>query len=122
MLPIYMLWVGVIVLMIRLLVKLRRKSATPVQLRAQNEQVLYIGSFAFLLGLLGHIVALFDAFKILETMEKVSQQFILEGLWISLLAPVYGFILFSVSSVFWFFVNHHLKGKTDPGIRTNAKA
>lgn len=101
MLPIFVLWIMALGLILHTLIYLNM-SSTKIYLKMQKDLVFFTGSFAFLLGILGHITALIEAHHTLLTLENVSQEFILEGLAVSLLPPLYGFILFIITILFWF--------------------
>lgn len=109
MLPIYILWVLTLFFILRVIVKRLGNKGNYEEIRTQNRKIILFGSLAFLHGLVGQIIALLDAFKVLEKMEKVSVDFLLEGIWISFLAPIYGLILFLVSLVFHLILLKHSK-------------
>ena len=102
MLPIYAMWIVVIVLTIMLLVKVAvKKEADTKKLR---DVILFLGSFAFLWGMLGQVLGMIQAMGAIERARDISPAIIAGGFKISLLAPVYGFTLFIISYLVWFVV------------------
>ncbi len=107
MLPIYVMWIVVIVLTIMLLVKVAvKKEADTKKLR---DLILFLGSFAFLWGMLGQVLGMIQAMGAIERAGDISPAIIAGGFKISLLAPVYGFTLFIISYLVWFVVRRMAK-------------
>ena len=50
--------------------------------------------FAFVFGIFGQVIGLFDAFKGIEMMGEVSQAILAGGLKVSSYVTIYGFIIF----------------------------
>ncbi|PWE00953.1 MotA/TolQ/ExbB proton channel family protein [Marinilabilia rubra] len=98
---IYLLWLVVIVLIGTFFMK--KGKSNPSELKRLNEGVFFTGSLAFLLGILGQVIGVFEALKALETIKQdVSPAMIAGGLKVSFLAPLYGFALFLISGIVWF--------------------
>ncbi|WP_462318404.1 MotA/TolQ/ExbB proton channel family protein [Marinilabilia sp.] len=105
---IYLLWLAVIVLIGIFFMKKGNKNLSG--LKRLNEGILFTGSLAFLLGILGQVIGIFEALKALETMRNhVSASMIAGGLKVSFLAPFYGFVLFLISGIVWFVFRNRLK-------------
>ena len=102
MIPIFIMWVVVIILAVRFLIQFKKGENSMKQLTRQNEIILFIGSFAFLFGVLGQVIGLFGAFEIIQNVGEMSPSLIAGGLKISSIAPIYGLVLFLVSGVIWF--------------------
>ena len=94
MLPIYVLWVTVIVLSATLFVRILIKKEADT--RKHRDVILFLGSFAFLWVLLGQVLGMIQAMGAIERARDISPDLIAGGFKISLLAPVYGFVLFIV--------------------------
>jgi len=109
MLPIYLMWIAVIFLAIKFLVNYYSTNKDLQKLSKQNSFILFIGSFAFLFGLLGQILGLFQALKFIQMATEISPAIMARGLRVSLIAPIYGFILFLISSIIWFAFRNLLK-------------
>jgi biopolymer transport protein ExbB/TolQ len=105
---IYLLWLAVIVLIGTFFMK--KGNSKLSGLKRLNEGILFTGSLAFLLGILGQVIGIFEALKALETMRHhVSASMIAGGLKVSFLAPFYGFALFLISGIVWFVFRNWLK-------------
>jgi len=102
MLPIYLMWIAVIFLAIKFLVNYYSTNKDLQKLSKQNSFILFIGSFAFLFGLLGQILGLFQALKFIQMATEISPALMAGGLRVSLIAPLYGLVLLVISSVIWF--------------------
>lgn len=102
MVPIFIMWIVVIFMAIRLLVQFKQGNKPIGKLTRQNEIILFVGSFAFLFGVLGQVIGLFNAFGIIEEVEEISPALLAGGLRVSSLAPIYGLVLFLVSGIIWF--------------------
>jgi len=100
MLPIYILWVVVIALNLALLYRLAVKNTGDS--KRMREMILFLGSLAFLWGILGQVTGMIEALACIEAIGDISPALIAGGFKISLLAPVYGFVLFILSFVSWF--------------------
>ncbi|MBN2807376.1 MAG: MotA/TolQ/ExbB proton channel family protein [Prolixibacteraceae bacterium] len=101
MLPIYVLYavnlVLVVILIADYVLKRQRKNAKKL-----SEAILFVGSFAFLLGILGQAVGIIEALDAIEAAGDVSLGLMAGGFKVSMIAPMYGFMLFIVSFVIWF--------------------
>ncbi|PLX11612.1 MAG: hypothetical protein C0597_14780 [Marinilabiliales bacterium] len=102
MLPIYIMWVVVIFLSIKFLVNYFSPEPNIKKLQQQNSTILFIGSFAFLFGLLGQIIGLYYALEAIQAAHDLSPTIMAGGLKVSFIAPLYGFVLLLLSSVVWF--------------------
>lgn len=60
-----------------------------------------IGILAIIIGFLGQMIGLFDAFKVIEYTGSISPGILAGGLKISLITPIYGAIIFLISYIFW---------------------
>ena len=111
MVPIFIMWLAVIIMAIRLIVQLNKGEKPRPKMSKQNEVILFIGSFAFLFGVLGQVIGLFEAFEVIQEIGEISPSLIAGALKVSSIAPIYGMLLFLVSSVFWFIFRYKLKTK-----------
>lgn len=101
MLPIYIMWVIVFALAIVLVFNLY-KGKPSTKTKAISESIMFIGSFAFLIGILAQVIGLMEAMEVIQTIGDISPALIAGGIKVSLLAPVYGFILLIISFFIWF--------------------
>ena len=102
MLPIYIMWIVVIFFSIKFLLNYSSKNKDSKKLAKQNSLIIFIGSFAFLFGLLGQIIGLYGALQAIQAAGDISPALMAGGLRVSFLAPLYGFVLLLISSVIWF--------------------
>ncbi len=109
MLPIYIMWIVVIFFTIKFLLNYFSKNKDLKKLAKQNSLIIFIGSFAFLFGLLGQIIGMYQALVCVQKAGDISPALIAGGLRISLLAPLYGFVLFLISGIIWFIFRNLIK-------------
>jgi biopolymer transport protein ExbB/TolQ len=106
---IYLMWLAVIILVATFWLKKGKTERRP--LVKLNEAILFTGSLAFLTGILGQVVGIFQALTVLETITDISPKLIAAGLRVSFLAPLYGFMLLIISVIIWF-IHRSLIDKT----------
>ncbi len=63
--------------------------------------ILLFGSLAIVTGFLGQAIGLISAFNAIEAAGDISPSLVAGGLKVSMIAPVYGTILFIFSLIFW---------------------
>lgn len=63
------------------------------------EWIKEIGLLALAIGILGQIIGLYSAFKIIEDMGQISQEMMAGGLKVSLITTMYGLIIYIISLV-----------------------
>lgn len=102
MLPIYIMWIVVLFFTIRFLLNYFSENKNTEKLKKQNSTILFVGSFAFLFGIFGQIIGFFQILDFISREGSVAPSIIAGGLKISLLAPLYGFVLLLISSLIWF--------------------
>ena len=77
----------------------------------ENRQVIWLGYIkslgllAFVLGMLGQFIGVFDAFKAIESGMDISPALLAGGLRVSSITSIYGMIIFVVSYILWFGLN-----------------
>jgi biopolymer transport protein ExbB/TolQ len=108
MLPIYFMWVTVIFLSIKFFIAYKSDNNNE-KLNRQNSAILFIGSFAFLFGLFGQILGLYNALVAIQTAGDISPALMAGGLKVSLVAPLYGFGIFLISGIVWFVFRNLLR-------------
>ncbi len=102
MLPIYTMWVLVILLAIWFLVGYSKNDRNTKKLERLNAAILFFGSFAFLFGMLGQAIGLFEALSVIEVQGAMAPQLLAGGFKVSMIAPLYGLGLFVLSAPIWF--------------------
>jgi hypothetical protein len=99
---IYILWIAVIAISLIILFNLNKKEEQNQKLIRLNSAILFLGSFAFLFGFLGQAVGLYAAMEAIEIAGDISPAIMAGGFKVSLIAPLYGFLLLLISSIIWF--------------------
>lgn len=61
-----------------------------------------LGLFAFVLGMLGQFLGLFQAFDIIGSGMEISPAIMAQGVKLSMITSVYGMIIFLVAYLLWF--------------------
>ena len=61
-----------------------------------------LGLFAFVLGMLGQFLGLFQAFDIISSGMEISPSIMAQGVKVSMVTSIYGMIIFLVSYLLWF--------------------
>lgn len=72
------------------------------QKRKAVDAILFLGSFSFIYGLLGQILGLYQAAGAIQQAGEIAPALIWGGVRVSLIAPLMGFMVLLISSVFWF--------------------
>lgn len=75
-------------------------------LKQRLEWVIYLGSFAFFWGILGHAIGIYAALDAIEKVGNVSPAMLAGGLKVSMIVPLYGLLIFILSSMLWFFLRN----------------
>lgn len=63
--------------------------------------ILTFGSLAFIIGILGQAIGMFGAFEAIQQAVDISLGLIAAGIRVSMIAPLYGLIIFVVSIPIW---------------------
>lgn len=71
--------------------------------------ILLFGSLAFIIGLLGQAVGMFEAFAAIQAAGDISPALIAGGFRVSMIAPLYGIIYFIVSIPIWVVLREKIK-------------
>lgn len=87
--------------------KLKSQSKS-AKFKRRNDTVLFLGSLTFLIGILGQLVGLYEAMEIIQTVQDISPQLIYGGIKVSMLTPLYGFVILILSSIIWFFFRYQI--------------
>lgn len=67
-----------------------------------------IGLLALVIGILGQLIGLFDAFGAIQQMGQVSPAMLAGGLKVSLITTLYGLIIFIIAQLLWL-ATHYFK-------------
>ncbi len=105
---IFGLWIANIILIGLLVFRWTNKpKSNATRNKSMSETILFLGSFAFLFGLFYQVTGMIQALNAIEIAGDISMALIAGGLKVSLIAPVYGFVLLLLSYIVWF-VNRKL--------------
>lgn len=63
--------------------------------------ILMFGSLAFIFGILGQAIGMFGAFEAIQQVEDISPGLIAAGIRVSMIAPLYGLMIFIISIPIW---------------------
>lgn len=103
MLPIYLLGIAVIVLTLMHAYRLiTGKVSSPAGAKKTREAILFMGSLALLWGIVGHVLGMMEMMDCLVQAGDIAPALIAAGFKVSILAMIYGLILFVVSYIVWF--------------------
>ena len=61
-----------------------------------------IGLFAMIIGILGQLLGLYNAFTVLEQVNDISPSLVYGGIKVSMIATLYGIFIYLFSLVLWF--------------------
>jgi hypothetical protein len=61
-----------------------------------------IGLFIFITGILGQLVGLVEAFKVIEEVGDISPSIMAGGLKVSMITTLYGMLIYLISILIWF--------------------
>ena len=70
--------------------------------------ILQIGLFSFFFGILGQAVGILGALKAIEQTGTVSPAMLSGGLQVSMIAPVYGLVIFLIALAAWSLLSNRL--------------
>jgi biopolymer transport protein ExbB/TolQ len=73
--------------------------------------ILLFGSMAFIWGVLGQAVGMFEAFAAIQQAGDISPALIAGGFRVSMIAPLYGLFYFILSIPFWVVLREIVKNK-----------
>lgn len=71
--------------------------------------ILFFGSLAFAFGIFYQVIGMFDIFNIVAEVGDIAPALIMSGFKVSLIAPLYGFIIFIISYICWFIYKTKLR-------------
>jgi len=81
----------------------------PSRTRKLNNVVLQLGIFAFFTGILSQTIGLMQAFQVIQAVEAISPTLLAGGLYVSMIAPVWGLILLMIGFVAWSAARYRMK-------------
>jgi len=72
------------------------------KLRSKIGYIKSVGLFAMIVGILGQLMGLFQAFQAIEKMGDVSPALLAGGIKVSMITTLYGIIIYAISLLIWF--------------------
>ena len=61
-----------------------------------------IGLFAMIFGIFGQMLGLYQALSVIEQAGDISPALVFGGIKVSMIAPLYGVLIFLISLILWF--------------------
>ena len=77
-------------------------SPKPVMTKNLTLGVIYLGGFSAIWGILAQGIGIWFALTEIQKAADVSPAIIMGGIKVSMIAPLYGIVIFLISSVLWF--------------------
>lgn len=74
-----------------------------------NFAIISIGSFGLLFAIFYQLLGFYGALSVIEKAQDISPALILQGLRISLIAPIFSFFLFLVTIIIWFIYKNKVR-------------
>lgn len=88
------------------------KSSDQVLARKNMTYIRSLGILAFVVGVLGQLIGLYQAFGAIQVAGDVSPTLLANGLRVSMLTTMYGTLIFIVCLVLWLALDTGMKSKT----------
>ncbi|MBI9055861.1 MAG: hypothetical protein JEY96_18710 [Bacteroidales bacterium] len=105
----YIMWILVILYSIRFIRNFYSDKKDLKKLEKFNSTILFIGTFGFLLSLFYRTLGIYGALSSILEAQDIAPTIIANGFRVSLIAPLYSFFLFLVSSLIWFIFRNKIK-------------
>ena len=83
---------------------LDNKSDEDEKLSARIGYIKSLGLFAFVLGMLGQFLGLFQSFRIIGSGMEISPAIMAKGVKVSMVTSIYGMIIFLIAYLLWFII------------------
>ena len=75
-------------------------------IRSRLKYIKSLGLFAMVAGFLGQMIGLFSAFTAIQQAQDISPAIMVGGLKVSMIAPMYGILIFLLSYLVWIAVDY----------------
>ena len=83
-----------------------KKDISSSKTRERLKHIKTIGSFALVLGILGQLIGLYEAFGAIQQMGDVSPALLAGGLKVSMITTIYGVAIYLVSLILWIILDY----------------
>lgn len=100
-----LLFIILVIAVFYLVIIVRKDYKNLEETRKRLRYIKSIGLFALVTGILGQMIGLFSAFTAIEQAMDVSPAIMAGGLKVSMIAPMYGMVIFLVSYLLWIFID-----------------
>lgn len=97
-LPILGMGITNLILFVWFLIK---KSQGHELVRKHLDLILFLGSFSLIFGVFGQVLGFYQAAGVIQEAPEISPSLLWAGVRVSLIAPLMGFSVLLISSVFW---------------------
>ncbi len=98
-LPILLMGISAILLFVwQFVLKIKKEEIV----KKRIDLILFLGSFAFIYGIFGQVLGLYQAAGAIQQAPDISPTLIWAGVRVSMIAPIMGFCVLLISSVLWF--------------------
>jgi len=81
--------------------------------RERLKHIKTIGTFGLVVGILGQLIGLMNAFDAIEQMGGVSPALLMGGLKVSMIPTLYGIFIFLMSLLLWFIIDSLVTKKSE---------
>ena len=85
---------------------LAKKEISFSKTRAKLKHIKTIGSFAFIFGILGQLIGLYQVFGVIQEIGDVAPALLMAGLKVSMIATFYGFFIYMLSLLIWIIADY----------------
>ncbi|MEE4213707.1 MAG: MotA/TolQ/ExbB proton channel family protein [Bacteroidales bacterium] len=79
--------------------------------RKKLKYIKSLGLFAFVTGIMGQLMGLYNAFGAVEQAMDISPAILAGGLKVSLITPIYGALIFVISYLLWIILDYVASNK-----------
>lgn len=73
--------------------------------------ILFFGSLAPLIGIIWQMIGIMQAFTAIQEAADISPAIVMDGMKVSMYAPLYGLIVLFFSAILWFFLKWKIESK-----------
>lgn len=74
--------------------------------RKKLKYIKSLGLFAFVTGIMGQLIGLYNAFMAIENAMEISPAILAGGLKVSLITPIYGALILLISYLIWIILDY----------------
>jgi flagellar motor component MotA len=106
-----LLMIIVTVFAFRLYQLLQNQVKRETTFRHQAQIIKSLGLFTFMIGILGQLIGLFQAFSAIQQLNSISPAMLAGGLKVSMITTLYGLIIFLVSYLLYWVLEYVINQK-----------